>query len=235
VKSRGLDLFDGPSWVEESDASPPTADRVPAWSSVVGAAAVGLVLGYLGLVLPAPGDSLIIPTGIVAGVGTGIAVGGAILLAVGGTSRQSGLFAGLVLLFAGLTSVWTLEWSLPAQMAWDRSATTQAQKALRQVQHGPKNALGVSLHPCRIIQTGSIGPVSAPYRQCATSTFAGSLVFFSPIGTTGQGLAYTNIGSATFEDQCYRHLFGAWWAFNGGDLSNPGSPCSFGYSFHGGG
>lgn len=233
--SGSLDLFDGPAWVEAPDASPVTARRVPGWLCAGSTLMMGIALGCLGLVLPVPGGSLIGPTAAVAGIGVTTASVGAIVLIRRGATGQSVLFAVLVLLLAGLASLWTFQFSLPAQMARDTSALSRAQQAIRQVQHGRVAAHGVPLHPCQVVRTGSIGPLVAPYRQCATSYRGASFVVYSPVGTRVRGVAYSTIGTAIFEDQCYRHLVGDWWVFNDGNPSNPGDPCAFGYTFHGGG
>ena len=47
------------------------------------------------------------------------------------------------------------------------------------------------------------------------------------------GLASTDVGAATFEDQCSRHLAGDWRMFT--PESNGLGGCPFGYSFGGGG
>lgn len=240
MESTGLGLVEGPQSVNARDPSTPAVHPLPAWLLVAAIFVVGLLLGYLGLVLPAPGGSLIVPAGFVTTVAVAVAVVGGTYLFVHGARGQSGLFVGVVLLLAAIAWAWTFEFSLPAQMAWDARASSQAQEALRQVQQGPVDARGIPLHPCRILQAGSIGPLGAPYDECATSYVDGfgnrvNFVLFTPLGARTQGLAYTNIGSATFEDQCYRHLLGDWWAFSGGDLSNPMNPCPFGYEFHGGG
>jgi len=237
---RGIGLFEGPPRLEGAEASPQPR-RESRWSWVVAALVAACLFGVLGWVLPTPGGSLIVPTAIVAGVGVGIAVGGATFLRLRGATGRPGLFAGSIVLLGVLASVWTFQFSLPTQMALDTGASSQAEQALLQVQRGRTNPDGVPLHPCRVVRSGNIGPLTAPYTQCATSTGVAAFgrtrvnfVFFTPVETRLRGLAYTNFGPATFLDECYRHLVGDWWMFNQGDPTNPAVPCPIGYKFHGG-
>jgi hypothetical protein len=103
-----------------------------------------------------------------------------------------------------------------------------------QLKSAPKDSGGVPLHPCSVVTSGSIGPLPAPYRQCAISTSEGQIVRFTATGDmSGHGLAYTDVGATTFEDECSRHLVGKWWMFDGN--SNQTGTCPFGYQFRGGG
>ncbi|HLX88453.1 MAG TPA: hypothetical protein VKR22_08385 [Acidimicrobiales bacterium] len=243
MESGPLDLFDGPPWTESTDLPGPTHRRTPLWWFLIAAVLVGAFLVWLSLVLPVPGGSVLVPTGIVVGVGVAIGAGGGIVLLACRELGGSGVFAASVFLLTALTGIWTFELSLPFQMAWaSSSSSSQVKQILGNLERGPKNVDGVPLDPCQVVRTGSIGPLSAPFDQCATSTYVGAFgskrvnfVLFTLVGVRTQGLAYTNIGPATFEDECYRHLVGDWWAFNGGDPANPAGPCSLGYSFHGGG
>jgi hypothetical protein len=131
-----------------------------------------------------------------------------------------------------LAAVWTFEFSLPVAMALDGNATPAAERALLQVQHGPLSPRGLPLHPCTTVETGSIGPLEAPYQECALSNPEIQVVRYSVTSAGGvRGLVYTDIGAAAFPDQCFRHLVGQWWMFVG-DASAIG--CPWGYTFHGG-
>lgn len=233
MEKAGLGLSERTRGVDGHNPSP-TLHPIPVWLLVVAILVVCLLLGYVGFVLPAPGGSLLGPAGLVAAIGVLVAAIGGTYLFVRGARVQAGWFMSIVILLTAGASVWTFEFALPARMAWDASAPSQAQQALRQAQRGPVNA------PCRVLRAGSIGPLGAPYNECPVTYASGfgsrvNIVRFTRLGTTTQGVAYTNIGPATFDDECYRHLAGDWWAFNGGDLSNPSDPCPFGYAFHGGG
>lgn len=189
-------------------------------------ALVAIFLGYMGWVLPSPGGSLAVPTLIVSGIGCAVGVACWII-----TGRRAAAVA--VLAITAAASVWTFAFSLPASVAWDSNATSQAQTALQELASSPRNQYGVPLRPCSTTITGSVGPIGAPYRECAVSTPEGHFVIFTPAGQTGRGLGYTDTGAATFPDECSRHLTGEWWMFTR-DSSGTGG-CPVGYQFHGGG
>ena len=187
---------------------------------------VAVGLGWLGWVLPVPGGSLVVPTAVVTAVGTALA--GACRLA----TRSRPLAASLV----GVTvvaAVWTFAFSLPATLAWDPAASVQARAALAQLAGGPRDRYGVPLHPCTTVSAGHVGPMTAPYRHCAVSTPQGHVVLFTAVGSPRRGLAYTDVGSATFPDECSRHLTGYWWMFTAPTGGTGG--CPIGYGFDGGG
>jgi len=200
--------------------------HLPAALTTAIVTSVAIVLGYLGWVLPSPGGSLVVPTLIVFGIGC--AAGIACWIIPGSWATAVAVLGVTV-----LASVWTFSFSLPASMAWDSNATSQAQTALQQLASAPRNQYGVPLRPCSTMVTGSIGPIGAPYRQCPVSTPEGHFVIFTTAGLTGRGLGYTDVGAATFPDECSRHLTGEWWMFTQ-DSSGAGG-CPIGYQFHGGG
>lgn len=202
--------------------------------AVVLAALIGILLGYLGWTLPRPGGSLIFPTLIVAATGAST-VAVSVAFAIWRPRRlRLVTLAPLLTVFTVIAAVWTFQFSLRASMAWDASATPRAQAVLFGLNHGNENET-VPPHPCSYIATGSIGPLVAPYRQCAISTSEGHFVTFTAAGSMpSRGISYTDRGPETFLEECYKHLVGHWWMFVGADLSNPASPCPFGYQFHGG-
>lgn len=122
--------------------------------------------------------------------------------------------------------------AMPARLALDAGATRQAQALLAGVRRAAAGSPSAVAHRCRTVTTGSSGPLAAPYQACATWTSRWHFVLFTKTGADG-GTGYTNAGAANFEDQCYRHLTGRWWAYTR-DASGTGD-CPFGYSFHGGG
>ena len=134
-------------------------------------------------------------------------------------------------------AIWTFECALPAAIKWS-DATGQAQDALSLLQHSAQNRHGtVPPQPCVVHFTGSVGPLAAPYKECAIWTPVGHLVtFMANSPKASGGLVYTDRPSASFEDECARHLVGDWWMFAPSTDSNgnPGS-CYFGYRFAGGG
>ena len=187
---------------------------------------IAILLGYLGWALPSPGGSLVVPTLIVFGIGCAAAV----IYWIATGSKMVTIVAAAITVVA---SVWTFAFSLPTSVAWGSNATAQAQVALRQLALTPRDAAGVTQPQCSTKRTGSVGPLDAPYRQCAFSTPQGTMVTFTVTGGPPRGLGYTNQGAATFPDECSRHLIADWWMFTG-ETSGTGD-CPFGYRFHGGG
>ena len=201
--------------------------RWPLTAAIV--AVVAPTLGYLGWVLPHPGDSLVIPALVVFGIGCALAVPGLVYWLVSG----SGAIAIAIIATTLVASIWTFEFSLPAAIAVDTGATAQAQAALVQLNSSPHSKFGLPLHPCSMKVVGSVGPLEAPYRQCAVSTPEGHFVLYTSGTQTSRGLGYTDIGARTFPDACSRHLIGPWWMFTGPKSGEGG--CPIGYSFQGGG
>ena len=85
-------------------------------------------------------------------------------------------------MLTGLAVVWTWALALPVQMAWDGGVTAQARAALQRVEDGPK-VRGVPLVPCVDVTTGRVGPLAAPYRECAVATSEGHFVTFTVAGS----------------------------------------------------
>jgi hypothetical protein len=215
----------------EAEAQP--SQRSGKWG-LLGALPVGFVLGYLGWVLPSPGGSLAVPTAIVGAVGAAAAGVAWVVACFRPSWRDLWAFAVTTLVLTVLAVVWTFQFSLAAAMAWDLHATPSAKSFLLQVQRGPHHANGVPVDPCTTVPTGSIGPLHAPYQECAVSSPEGHFVLFTAIGTGPvRGLGYTDGGAATFQDECSRHLVGQWWMFV--QESSGTGLCPFGYRFHGGG
>jgi hypothetical protein len=209
-----------------------TLHRGRSSASVAGAVLVGLGLGYLGWALPVPGGSILVPTLVVAGIGSLIACIGAIF-ALHPNHRSLRVFCFMVVGFTISASVWTYMFAVPASVAWDGNAVPQAQRALARV-----NAIGDPVRHCWAVQDGSVGSIEGPYTECATSNPDEAVVTFaSGSDVTGSdfrgGLAYTDRGAATFAGECSRHLVGQWWMFTR-DSDGMGS-CPVGYQFHGGG
>jgi hypothetical protein len=131
---------------------------------------VAIILGYLGWVLPSPGGSLVVPALIVLGVG--LALAGCSWIVACFTPRRRGLwkFAVVTGILSLLAAAWTFWFSLPAAMWSDSGAVQQAQNALIKLSREPTSSNGVPINHCWRIQTGNIGPLSAPYQECAIST-----------------------------------------------------------------
>lgn len=197
---------------------------------------IGIALGVLGTVLVTPGQSLAVPTAIVGAVG-----GGIVLVSWVVASFRSGRQAGWMLAVGSavvtvLACLWTFEFALPAAIKWS-NATEQAEEVLDRLQHSPQNFHGtVPLQPCTVHATGSVGPLAAPYKECAVWTPVGhGVTYVSDNPNASGGLVYTDRPSAFFADGCQRHLVGKWWMFAPSTDSNgdPGT-CYLGYMFHGG-
>jgi hypothetical protein len=129
-------------------------------------------------------------------------------------------------------SIWTFAFSLPASLTWGSNATVQAQTVLSRLDSSAK----VDFTPlCSNIETGSVGPIEAPYRKCAGFTPRGHyFAVFTAAGQTTRGLGYTDWADGTFGNECARHLVGRWWMFTSLKTSNT-PDCPVGYQFHGGG
>ncbi len=219
--------------VERLPGSTPRAQ----WTAAVAVVVIGIGLGGVGTVLVTPGHSLAVPTAIVAAVGGGIVLASWVLASFRAGRQAAWIFALGTAVATALACLWTFEFALPIAIEWS-NATAQAQDALTLVQRSPQNVHGtVPPHPCVVHANGSVGPLSAPYRECTIWTPIGHLVEFIASGPGAQGgLVYTDRPSASFEDQCARHLIGRWWMFAPSTDSNgdPGS-CYIGYTFAGGG
>ncbi len=227
--------------VTESPAPAP-AERLPGsaasaqWATAVTVVVIGIGLGALGTSLLTPGHSLAVPTAIVAAVG-----GGLLLVAWVVASFRAGRQAAWILAVGTAVAtvfacLWTFEFALPASIEWS-DATAQAQAIWSRLEHSPENVHGtVPVQPCIVHSTGSVGPLPAPYKECAYWTPMGHAVSFIASGANSSGgLVYTDRSSSFFADECERHLIGSWWVFAPSTDSNgnPGS-CPIGYRFHGG-
>ena len=161
------------------------------WTAAVVAVVLGVGLGALGTALVTPGQSLAVPTAIVASVGGAIAL---VVWVVASfrAGRQAGwIFAIAIVVVTVLAGIWTFEFELPVAIEWS-DATAQANDALSVLEHSPQNRHGtVPLQPCVEHTTGSVGPLAAPYKECAIWTPVGHLVSFvasSPNAARGSRL-----------------------------------------------
>jgi hypothetical protein len=213
----------------------PGSTPLARWAAVAAAVAIGIALGALGTALVTPGQSLAVPTAIVAAAG-----GGIVLVSWVAASFRTGRQAGWTLavgaaIVSVLACLWTFEFALPAAIEWS-NATAQAQEVFNQLQHSPQNFRGtVPPQPCVARSSGSVGPLAAPYKECAVWTPVGHAVtFVASSPNAPSGLVYTDRPSAFFADECERHLVGMWWMFTSStDSSGDPGTCYFGYRFHG--
>ncbi len=174
----------------------PVPSRRHSAIAVVLALVVGIVLGYVGWVLPSPGGSLVVPMLIVLGIGLVLAGCSWIFACFRPGRRDCWTFAVTVGILGLLAAAWTFWFSLPVAMWSDSGAEQQAQHALVTLSREPVNANGVPVDHCWTIETGKIGPLGAPYRECAISTTVLGKPFvevsFTPVGSASRSIDYTN-------------------------------------------
>ena len=97
-------------------------------------------------------------------------------------------------------------------LAPNSAATDKAKAILFKLNHGELN-MTVPLTPCSRVAAGSIGSLTAPYKECPISTPQGHFVTFTTTADPNSGLAYTDRGPATFPDECYAYVRGLWWSW----------------------
>jgi hypothetical protein len=190
----------------------------------------------LGWILPSPGGSLLVPTLVVLGIGVVLAGSNWVLACFVPKRRGLWTFTVATGVLTLLASIWTFWFSLPTAMWLDTGASRQAQSALVKLSQEPRTGNGLQINNCWTVETGSIGPLGAPYRECAIATTVVGRPFvdvsFVPLASPEHSLEYTNSGTEAFLDLCYRHLIGLWWMTTW-DHSGIGD-CPIGYQFHGG-
>jgi len=206
--------IDDPVWalpmphpVEKSPTPMPRAER----RFMIGAIAlVPILLGCLGWMLPSVGGSVVIPAVIVFGTGLLIVI---IATAVAMDRPRWRPFAISAVIATVLMSIWTFEFSLSMQIQFS-NATAQARAAIES-SHG--------VPTCSMHVRGSVGPLSAPYRECVS----GQMVTFTRAGTTqGGGLIYASNGVTGLQDACVFTLLDDWMMF-----ASDATSCPQGYNF----
>ena len=178
---------------------------------MIGAIAlVPILLGCLGWMLPSVGGSVVIPAVIVFGTGLLIVI---IATAVAMDRPRWRPFAISAVIATVLMSIWTFEFSLSMQIQFS-NATAQARAAIES-SHG--------VPTCSMHVRGSVGPLSAPYRECVS----GQMVTFTRAGTTqGGGLVYASNGVTGLQDACVFTLLDDWTMF-----ASDATSCPQGYNF----
>ena len=138
---------------------------------------------------------MVVPTLIVFGIGC---VAGIACWIIAGSWVTAVAVVGVTV----LASVWTFSFSLPASVGW----TPTPHRRRRQPSSSSLPPLGTNMaFPSDHVRRGPlgvVGPIGAPYWQCSVSTPEGHFVIFTAGGLTGRGLGYTDVGAATFPDQC---------------------------------
>jgi hypothetical protein len=120
--------------------------------------------------------------------------------------------------------LWSYYGVLPASVKWDSTATNWIQTSIQDGAQG-----------CRVVASGSVGFLDAPYKVCVHRDGTNYMVQFVTIDLS-RGYAYvlgkTNLN--WFPDQCARELLlPHWWAFYVPSPTAIG--CPFGFWAHGGG
>lgn len=216
-----------------SPSNPTSARRARSRRAVV----IGIALGVLGTMLVTPGQSLAVPTAIVGAVGGGIVLASWVVASFRARRQAGWILAVGAAVVTVLACLWTFEFALPTAIEWS-NATEHAQDTFNKLHHSSQNSHGtLPPQPCILHDSGAVGPLSAPYKECAIWSPEGhALTFVSSSPSNSGGLVHTDRPSAFFADECERHLTGNWWMFAPSTVSNgdPGS-CYYGYQFHGGG
>jgi hypothetical protein len=210
--------------ISEVRPSPPVlGTRKSKLLLIVATTAACLVAGTVSWLLVQPGEGLLWPLAmdllIAALFGTAYRE---MLLRSGraGRIRVMSMIVGL----AVVSMLWTYFGVLPASVNFDSAAATVARTEVAQRAQG-----------CRLVESGSVGLLGAPYKICTNISSAGSMVMFAtPDLHRGYAYIVGQLGSAWFPDQCARHLIGSWWAFFNVPATMVNG-CPLGYSLHGGG
>ena len=178
---------------------------------MVAAVVLGLLMGYLGWVLPTPGRSLLFPTLIVFGVGAVPVLVVVLVASQRPRRRWPGVFVLSAVVLTAAACFWTYEVALPASVEWGSGANGQAQNALAQLAHEQRQYPDQA-QQCTNVETGSVGPLPAPYTRCESQPGGDGgyeVTFTVTEGTGSRGLGYTDVGSSAFPDECARHLIGS--------------------------
>ncbi len=192
--------------------------------SLTATVCIDLVAGYVAWQLVRPGESLLWPTALVALIAVVPATAFYYLLkSVGGWKRRRSLSVSVAASCA-IPVLWSYFGVLPASVSWNSTAASWIHTSIQEGAQG-----------CRVVSTGSVGFLSAPYKVCVNQDGTNSIVRFSTLDLS-RGYAYvqgkTNLN--WFPDQCSRELLlPHWWAFY--NPAQSANSCPFGFSAHGGG
>jgi hypothetical protein len=194
---------------------------------LIGALVFGALDGYVAYVIESPGTSLAGHCLLVAVIAVAAASLGWSLFR--SKSRRFRITFTTSILIAGLLATWwSWAFAMPAAMSWDTHATPRALEALK--------GIGVERSVCVIVTTGSIGPLHAPYQQCAINGQPGSQIQFTARSGGGKsdvsparGLIFTETAANTLSDLCTRHLVGDWYAFTADPSGKAGYSCRGGF------
>src|SRR5271163_300675 len=88
------------------------------WAAAMAAVVIGIALGALGTVLVTPGQSLAVPTAIVAAVGGGIVLVSWVVASFRARRQAGWVLAVGAAVVTVLACLWTFEFALPAAIEW---------------------------------------------------------------------------------------------------------------------
>lgn len=185
---------------------------------------VDLVAGCVAWGLVRPGESLLWPTALVAFIAVLPLIAFYYSLKpLGGWKRHRRLSLS-VAASCVIPILWSYFGVLPASVSWNSTAASWIHTSIQEGAQG-----------CRVVSTGSVGFLSAPYKVCVNQDGSNSTVQFSTMDLS-RGYAYvqgkTNLN--WFPDQCARELLlPHWWAFY--NPAQSANSCPFGFPAHGGG
>ena len=192
---------------------------------LAGTVCVDLIAGFVAWQLVRPGESLLWPSALVALIMVPAATAWFLVVKSMGGWRGHRSLALSVTALCVLPILWSSCGVLPASVQWDATAT-----------HAINAATGGGPDGCRVVATGSVGLLNAPYKICVTRDGANFMVRFSTIDLT-RGYAYVQSRRdlSWFPDQCATELLlPHWWAFYS-NSGQAGNGCPFGYWARGGG
>jgi hypothetical protein len=199
--------------------------RLVTTACLAGTVGVDLIAGFVAWQLVRPGESLLWPTALVALIMVLAATGWLLAVKSMGGWRGHRTLALSVAALCLLPILWSSFGVLPASVNWDATAT-----------HAISAATSGGADGCRVVATGSVGLLNAPYKICVTRDGVNFIVRFSTIDST-RGYAYVQSKPdlSWFPDQCATQLLlPHWWAFYSNSAQSVNG-CPFGYSPRGGG
>ena len=190
-------------------------------ASIAATFGVDLVAVYVAWRLVRPGESLFWPTGLVVIIMALVATAWHLSLKSRGGWKRHRILSLFVAASCLVPVFWAYFGVLPASVGWNATAAHWIRVSSRDATEG-----------CRVVTSGSVGFLSAPYKVCVNRDGANFIVRFSTIDSS-RGYAYVQ-GPSWFPDQCASELLLAhWWVYYvhaPTDLN-----CPFGVWMNGGG
>jgi hypothetical protein len=180
-------------------------DRRALRQGIAATTCADLALGWYSWLTVQPGISLLGPMVLdTVTMGLALVTWYYVLKKFGGWRYHVTLWLALITLCAA-PLIWTYFGVLQISIGWDSAATRTAQELISS-----------DSTTCHVANVGSVGLLRAPYEVCAVNYPGyGYEVKFS---TMDKDRGYAFIQGRTdvswFPNQCARHLYGNWWAFN---------------------